>query len=197
MVELWNFADADLVRLPSSKTARSSSLIVSFPNSTRLMSEWLQPRKLKYFASRKNSMKKVIYYFILSFLYIKQKIGDLSASQFSRYCPFCSQFSSIRHFCLTDQENYQAKYFNSLSLSLSHTQIQALRLQQTLWKSRGFGTDTKKSIRINSSSTIVQGHEVLCLFFFFLFLMNTMSIDSKRGLWGYIQSKKKKKKKYI
>ena len=42
MDELWNLADADLVRPPSSKTALSSSLIVSSPNSTRLLSEWLQ-----------------------------------------------------------------------------------------------------------------------------------------------------------
>ena len=40
--ELWNLADADLVRPPSSKTVLSSSLIVSSPNSTRLLSEWLQ-----------------------------------------------------------------------------------------------------------------------------------------------------------
>lgn len=65
---------------------------------------------------------------------------------------FCSQFRSIRHLCSTDQETYQANYFNSLSLSLL----------QTLLKSRGFCTDTKQSIRINSLSTIVQGHEVLC-----------------------------------
>lgn len=39
MDEELNFVDPDLVRPPSSKTARSSSLIVSSPNSTRLISE--------------------------------------------------------------------------------------------------------------------------------------------------------------
>lgn len=43
--EFWNFADADFERPPSSKTARSSSLTVSFPNSSRLTSECLQTRK--------------------------------------------------------------------------------------------------------------------------------------------------------
>ena len=42
MDELRNLADADLVRPPSSKTVLSSSLILSSPNSTRLLSEWLQ-----------------------------------------------------------------------------------------------------------------------------------------------------------
>lgn len=35
----WNFADADLVSPDSSKMARSSSLIASFPNSSRQTSE--------------------------------------------------------------------------------------------------------------------------------------------------------------
>lgn len=37
--DVWNFADADLVSPASSKMARSSSLIASFPNSSRLVSE--------------------------------------------------------------------------------------------------------------------------------------------------------------
>lgn len=41
MVELWTLADVDLVRPPSSKRARSS-LIFSSPDSTRLLSAWLQ-----------------------------------------------------------------------------------------------------------------------------------------------------------
>lgn len=48
MDDAWNFADADLVSPDSSKTARSSSLIVSFPNSSRLVSEWLQSKKMIY-----------------------------------------------------------------------------------------------------------------------------------------------------
>lgn len=43
--ELWNLADADFARPPSSRTARSSSLIVTFSRSTWLISEWLQPLK--------------------------------------------------------------------------------------------------------------------------------------------------------
>lgn len=43
MDELRSLAEADLERPPSNKTARSSSLMVSFSNSTRLVSEWLQP----------------------------------------------------------------------------------------------------------------------------------------------------------
>lgn len=35
------FADVDFVRPPSNKSVRSSSLIVSFPISGRLISEWL------------------------------------------------------------------------------------------------------------------------------------------------------------
>lgn len=60
MDELLNFADADLERPPSSKTARSSSLIVSSPNSTRLVSEWLHNRRNTCSASENIGWKKIM-----------------------------------------------------------------------------------------------------------------------------------------
>lgn len=45
MDELGNFVDRDFVRPPSINPTRSSSLIVSLANSTKLLSEWLMPRK--------------------------------------------------------------------------------------------------------------------------------------------------------
>lgn len=50
--------DADFVRPPSSKTARSSSFVASISNSTKLLSEWLLPkdtskRTLEYTARSK------------------------------------------------------------------------------------------------------------------------------------------------
>lgn len=45
MDELGNFVDKDFVRPPSINPTRSSSLIVSLANSTKLLSEWLMPRK--------------------------------------------------------------------------------------------------------------------------------------------------------
>ena len=64
MDELLNFVDADFVRPPSSKIARSSSLIVSLPNSTRLLSEWtlegdedfLYSKNSKYIYATKTGM---------------------------------------------------------------------------------------------------------------------------------------------
>lgn len=60
--ELWNLADADFVRPPSSRTAPSSSLIVTFSRSTRLISEWLQP--LKSFQLLNNTEWLPIHFFI-------------------------------------------------------------------------------------------------------------------------------------
>lgn len=47
MDELWIFADAGLARPPSNRTAWSSSFTVTPPKSARLMSEWLQCKKLQ------------------------------------------------------------------------------------------------------------------------------------------------------
>lgn len=74
MDELWSLAEADLVRPPSNKTARSSSLIVSFSNSSRLVSEWLQSGNLNVKMFRHPFQElNFIFYKLITILFYQDK----------------------------------------------------------------------------------------------------------------------------
>lgn len=79
--ELWNLADADFARPRSSRTARSSSLTVTFSRSTRLISEWLQP--LKSFQLLNNTEWLPIHFLKKEYMAGRASIQDLTFKRYS------------------------------------------------------------------------------------------------------------------